>query len=292
MAEPPATSTVPDEVRYQNPNPISLWASSNKVHLRHSDNDVRLPNNDWRDRTVGQARWMVGLDFSNFAHLGNCLANGGFSLPAFVCGNTLRSCGPITENQICRLAIHAHGAPGAVDVDGVLSFSQNGSGADQPNLLNLTTMNRYSRQLDQVFWALGYNARVFFMSCVTASGNDIDQTPWYGSTKGRAGETLLKQLSERWIDKNVTVIAFTTVGYTGSSQLKPGTQGASCYAGMRETTYAENRDPRATYPAPRPYETPEYWNDLSKLPWASEYTPHATIAQRGMILKRGLDGTF
>jgi hypothetical protein len=97
------------------------------------------------------------------------------------------------------------------------------------------------------------------------------------------GDEFLLAVSERWADKEITVIGFRSVLFCGL-QGRKGEAGASCYPGARETHYSNNKVAGAPQ---RYYEKPDAWNDLTALPWASERTPHATMAFRKMILKQG-----
>src|SRR6185437_11881029 len=85
----PGDSTAPaqNNVQSPHPNPINLWAAGIGTPLRFDDNDARLPNQGGGDQTFGQDAWQVGLDFKDFAHLGDLLGGGQFSLPNFVCKN-------------------------------------------------------------------------------------------------------------------------------------------------------------------------------------------------------------
>jgi hypothetical protein len=267
MAEP--EDTVSHPVRYLNPNPIAIWCCGKNAPLRMDDEDARLPNPGGGDQTFGQDRWKVGIDFANFRHLAEMLGGITYELPRFVCGNYLSRCGKIQENQIYRLAIMAHGGGGYVDIDCRFGSAVDGEQPlhQDPRFLNTSTFGKYSYELDLIERSLHERAKVFFMGCRIAAGAE--------------GEDFLKQLSLRWRKKETFVIAITTIGYSGA-QSKPGTYGASCYPGMRDTNYSNHKQPGMPT---RDYEKAEYWNDLTKLPWASEVSPHAKIAFNGVLIK-------
>ncbi|MDI1431328.1 hypothetical protein [Polyangium sorediatum] len=255
-------------------NPIHVWAAGKGAPLRFNDNDARLPDRGGGDKPFGQDNWLVGLDFANFADLGNKLGGGQFQLPSFVCKNLMFACGPIEENQITRLAILAHGAPGGVDIDNTTGWDLKLDVATAPEMLNAGTFSKYAVPLDQILRVLAFRATVFFMCCRTAAD--------------KPGEEFLKAISARWASKEVFVVGYKTILYCGS-QGKKGAFGGSCYPGARETHYGNHKYGNVV----RPYETLSGWNDLVANPWATEITPHATMAWRGRIMKDGaapLDG--
>ncbi|HRI65216.1 MAG TPA: hypothetical protein PK156_13295 [Polyangium sp.] len=252
-------------------NPINVWAAGIGTPLRFADSDARLPEQGGGDRVFGQDNWLIGVDFANFADLANKLGGGQLELPRFACKNWISSCGPIEENQIQRWAILAHGGPGGVDIDNTVGRDMDTSVATDGRMLNASTISKYAVQFDQLMHVLGYRAKVFFMCCLAGAGTE--------------GDEFLKALSLRWEPKEILVVGYKSVLYCGA-QNKKGSAGASCYPGARETHYSNNKQGGA----PRYYETSDGWNNLSVLPWTTEATPHATIAFRGTLLKRGIDG--
>lgn len=251
-------------------NPINVWAAGIGTPLRFADGDARLPEQGGGDRVFGQDNWLLGVDFANFADLANKLGGGQLELPSFACKNWISSCGPIEENQIQRLAILAHGGPGGVDIDNTVGRDMDTSVATDTRMLNASTISKYAAQFDQLMHVLAYRAKVFFMCCLTGAGTE--------------GDEFLKAVSLRWESKEILVVGYKSVLYCGM-QNKKGSAGASCYPGARETHYSNNKQGGG----PRYYETSEGWNNLSVLPWATESTPHATIAFRGILLKQGID---
>jgi hypothetical protein len=150
----PAISATPSDagspaqtnVQVRHPVPVRLWAAGIKTPLRYDNKDARLDEDDrgQGDKPYGQDGWQVGLDYANFEDLGEKLGNGKFILPSFInepsdwlgwhgveklkAGFT--DYGPVEENQIERLAIFAHGAPGGLDIDGTRPCS---TSAPSPN---------------------------------------------------------------------------------------------------------------------------------------------------------------
>jgi hypothetical protein len=255
-------------------NPIHVWAAGSGAPLRFGDNDARLPNQGGGDQPFGQDNWLVSFEFTNFSDLANKLGGKQFDLPSFACDNSWFRCGPIEENQITRLAILAHGAPGGVDIDNKSGWDIKVSVSEDSQMLNAGTIVRYSNQFDQILNVLAYRAKVFFMCCRTGSGKE--------------GDEFLKAVSRRWESKEIFVVGYKSILYSGA-QRKKGAQGVSCYPGVRETHYSNHKE--AGFPT-RYYETPSAWNDLGVLPWATESTPHATVAWRGMIMRNGVEANF
>lgn len=284
----PGDGAVPAQTNVQTRHlvPVRIWAAGIKTPLRFDDKDVRLEEEDRNqgDKTYGQDGWDVGLDFANFEDLGEKLGNKKFILPSFIdeprdwrgehgfkkLKNVFSDYGPIEENQITRLAIFAHGAPGGLDIDGSVGRDMDGAVATDPTMLNVTTIGKYSKQFDQIQKVLAFRAKVFFMCCLTGAET--------------VGDEFLKAVSVRWQDKEITVIGFRSVLYcNGAAQAKKGSSGSSAFPGARETHYSNNK----VVGAPTRYYEGTGWNDLTTLPWASERTPHATQAFKGFILKQG-----
>jgi hypothetical protein len=261
-------------------NPINVWTAGIKTPLRHYDRDARLPDPGLGDKAFGQDGWTVAFEFSNFADLANKLGKGAFSLPPFVCKNYISDCGPIEEFQVVRLAIVAHGAPGAVDVDGIFKSAADADEADKnvpptlnPRLLNILTLKsgKYQKKIDLIRRCLHDRSKVFLMGCRIASGTE--------------GKEFLIALSEQW--PGTEVVAISTIGYQdGAKQSKTGSTGSSSYPGMRDTTYTSHKKPG--FPI-RDYEKLDVWNNLKKLPWVNigpgrPTSPHVTVAFNGFII--------
>ncbi len=256
-------------------NPINVWTGCRNTPLLHHDRDGRLPEPGEGDKPFGQDGWHVAFEFADFKDLANKLGNGAFDLPPFVCKNWILDCGPIEEFQVGRLAISAHGAPGAMDVDGVFSSASDPEGQKNPahkdsRLLNVKTLKsgKYQKEIDLIKRCLHRNSKVFLMGCRIGHS--------------KVGMEFLKALSKKW--PMATLIAITTIGFShGARQQKPDDI-ASAFPGMRDTKYMNHKKPG--FPA-RDYEKLKIWNDLKRLPWVqySPPSPHTVIVQDGLILR-------
>lgn len=255
------------------PRPLRLWTAGAGVPLRFVDNDPRLDKPGQGDTTAGQDNWDVAFEFAKLSDLASSI-DGGFSLPSHSCGNWVFNCGPIEDNQIVKLAIMAHGGPGVVDIDNKIGkdVDSGGNFLTDPGILNVSSIPARKADLDKILKKLGWRATVYLMCCMAA---DAD-----------AGRDLLKALSKAWEKKEIKVVGFRTILYAaGPGQVKKGSQGSSCYAGCRETHYSNGK----TGTTPRPYEGTQ-WASLTELPWASESTPHARMAQKGALLQNAQSG--
>lgn len=267
----PQTAAVPR--RRLHPRPISVWASHTRAHLNFADPDARLPNPGGGDQTFGQDGWNVGFNFSSFRSLASKLSRGQFELPSFICGNRISGCGPIGKFQVHRLAIEAHGAPGIVDIDGVFDSARAADTALQtdPRFLSALTLRsrKYDVEITQIGERLHENSVVFFMGCRIASG------PF--------GEEFLKEMSLRWFGTRIVAIKSIGVSDEGR-QARPFSQGSSSFPGMRDTRFPNHKQPGGPE---RDFERLEVWNDLARLPWASDRSPHASVAFKGVMITDG-----
>jgi hypothetical protein len=258
--------------RRLHPNPLAVWAAGAQTPLRFSDLDGRLPLPNAGDTPNGQDGWPVAFDFGNFADLADKLSGGTFGMPSHVCGNALFSCPPIEPNQVFRLAISVHGAPGVADVDGVFASAAAANTASQADdrFLNVATLKsgKFDDALTKIERCFHDNTIVFLMGCQIAAGIE--------------GDTFLQELSKRW--DGARVAAISTIGVSdGSRQNKLGSQGSSAFPGMRDTRFTNHKLPGMPT---RDFETLAVWNDLKRLPWVSERSPHVKIAFRGVLIKR------
>jgi hypothetical protein len=273
MAQPtvPANLKSPVVAAEHHLNPVHLWAAGINTPLRCLEDDARLEEGERSaDQTYGQNNWQVALEFRNFANLAEQLGGDGFSLPRFARGGSEF----IEEIQIARLGILAHGAPGAVDIDGAAGTNLE-AGATDLTLMNQLTLPRYAADFSKIERVLQPRAKVFFMCCLTGAG--------------AVGEEFLKAVSLLWAEKEIMVFGFRTVLYQSINQKKRDGSG-SCYPGARETHY-DTLKPQGTNMV-RYYETLDAWNNLSVLPWASERSPHNVMAYKGVIVNQGAPGNF
>ncbi len=276
MPDQPTDLKSPLVGEQQGEHRVHVWAAGIKTPLRYSDPDARLDEGERHtDQLYGQSNWHVCFDFSTLANLADMLEGGKFELPSFVCNNLVFGCGPIGESQVVRLAISAHGAPGAMDIDGIGGpvLDTSGPPSQDPQMLNVTTLNtRYLADFKRIEHVLRPRAKVFFMCCLTGEALE--------------GRELLKAISLVWKDKEIMVYGYRSVLYTDPKQKRTGSTGSAHYPGCRETHYSTIRsnDPNQM---PRYYMRNKHWNDLTVLPWAAENTPHAVMAYKGVIIDPG-----
>lgn len=234
--------------------PVAVWASGDGTPHTVAE-DPRLN----KDSAKGQAGWDMGFQFASFSDLSWKLQG---AKPAHLGG------GMIQLHQVSRLAFVAHGAPGVVDVD----QSESGDyGVPIPLASRSLTVNRigvYNSQLDRIGEALRQNSVVYVASCQAADSKE--------------GEELLKMLSKRW--PTTTVVGIRTLATVVSGMHKPLTSPSAIFAGVRDTRHANGIKKPGEI---RDYETTEFRNDLNKLPWLSESSPHTTVARDGNIIRRG-----
>lgn len=257
--------------RRLHPNPLAVWTAGAQTPLRFSDLDGRLEKPNEGDTPSGQDGWPVAFDFGNFADLADKLTGGTFNMPSHVCGNILFSCPPIQPNQVFRLAITVHGAPGVADVDGVFASAAAANTASQTDdrFLNVATLKsgKFDDALTKIETCFHDNTIVFLMGCRIAAGLE--------------GEQFLEALSRRW--DGARVAAISTIGFQdGARQAKLGQAGSSSFPGMRDTQFTNHKVPGGPT---RDFETLPVWNNLKRLPWVSERSPHVKVAFRGVVIQ-------
>ncbi|HEY3743010.1 MAG TPA: DUF4347 domain-containing protein [Bryobacteraceae bacterium] len=170
----------------------------------------------------GQGGWEIGLMFETFSDLATKLK--------------------ALQENITRLAINLHGAPGVIDA------LSDGSGMDFAKL-----WARFSNELTSINQKLSAGAIVLIMGCNVALGKE--------------GDNFLTQLSDKAF-RGHKVVGFTTIGET----MRQYRRGESCSeAGMRDSPYGSPSENQPTVQAEREKE-------VLTLPWASESSPHAKIA--------------
>ncbi len=205
--------------------------------------------------TAGQGGWDVGIHFNGLSDLADKLSRMPVGLPAPVCGNWYQNCPPIARGQVTRLAINAHGLPGQLYVSGV-----NG------RALTADNAGAFHADLHAIGLATSETAMILLMGCMAG--------------KGEAGTLLLRALQGVWPGR--TIVAFSTVGYSHAGGMYRS--GAQCTEpGMRDTL-----SPDPSLSTRQSYETyGPIWNDLKKLPWASETSPGAKVIKDGQIVRGG-----
>ncbi len=237
----------------------TVWASHTSV-LPVCD-DAALRDKAWVRSKLkypggehyGQAGWEFGLKFSGLSDLATQL-EAGLSVPASYCGNWWENC-PIAfkGGMIDRLAINAHGIEGELQI--------NGPGSPGITADNFAT---YKSQLDRITPLLARNATVLLMGCLAG--------------KGEAGTNLLVKLSRVWFVRRV--VGFTTIGYRAPGPMKLAGGDGCVMPGMRDTD-----EQSAWNEAAMDRYFKADWHNLSKLPWASEKSPHAKVAECLFISK-------
>lgn len=206
----------------------------------------------------GQAGWDMGIRFKNLSDLANKLNYSPASTPKHVCGNWVWSCPPIKKGQVTRLAIHVHGLPGKVFF----------SGQNRESLaLTADNIRGFHKDLSAIGRCTAQSATILIVGCLAGQGAD--------------GTRLIKRLSGVWPGRQV--VAFTTIGYVaGANQLRPGE--ACTEPGMRDTKETS----RFLSWQQQQKHIGRAWNDLTRLPWASEKSPNAKVVRNGVVLKQPL----
>ena len=231
---------------------INVWANCIDTPGRVCE-DARLssPSPRWpgQDRNVtstdqlyGQAGWDRGIIFRDIGDLATKIEK--FQL-----------------FEIKRLAIHAHGGPGAVFING--SYNQDSQ------LTARSVANNHQSFLRRIGMRTpeigprtrgtgGKKAVILFVGCKAAVGE--------------SGTQLLLALSRLW--QNRMVVAFGSLGYVAGGETRR--RGEQCSEpGMRDTGKMN------------PGEAEDdigMWSDLKKWPWASESSPSAKVALNDRII--------
>jgi hypothetical protein len=122
--------------------------------------------------------------------------------------------------------------------------------------------------LQRIHAATAPEATIFLMGCIAGQ-----------TTKGTE---LLKALSQLyWPDRRI--VAFTTTGYqAGNRMLRPGGNEICMESGMRDTQDINQSAPGSQASLDRINQ----WNDLNMMPWASDTSPGAKIAENGQIIRQ------
>ncbi|HJQ68513.1 MAG TPA: DUF4347 domain-containing protein [Blastocatellia bacterium] len=206
----------------------------------------------------GQSGWDMGIIFATLPNLAIQLAVN--PTPSHVCDNLFLDCPPIARGQLSRLAIVAHGTPGSLEVNrrgrAPLSVQEIRGGLIDATLSGIEEL-------------LSSDAVVLLMGC--------------NAGKGPLGAELLIELSKRWPGRKVA--AFTKVMTHGFRRGRAGQQCSE--AGYRDTDFETEcpLDARTTECEFARYGND--WDNLNKLPWGSELSPHSKIAKDGVIIKSG-----
>jgi hypothetical protein len=238
--------------------PIAVWAENigapgspcEDARLRENGSlfGGSLSKRTFPDGTKqGQAGWDRGI---NFNHLGNLVTQ-----------LTITPT-PAQPGQVFRLAICAHGAPGEFEIDG--------RGKKTLNAKRIKTIKPLRNLLKEIGTVLSDDAVVLLMGCSAGAGP--------------LGSDLLIELSKIW--PNRKVVGFTRVMTFGWGRKRLGEQ-------CSEPGYRDTNDTTECPGTTTQRETCEIrrygkdWDDLTKLPWGSESSPHAKVARNGRILVKG-----
>jgi len=199
----------------------------------------------------GQAGWQMAVKFANARDLANQLM-AGLKTPAFFCGNWVRDCDPIQRGEIKRLAILAHGLMGEVLINGPDKLP-----------LNVKNISDFHDDLSNIGLFTDKGSTILFMGCLAA--------------QGPRGTELLQAVSGIWPGRNI--VGFTTLGYRHPGAM--ARSGGACEeVGMRDTDSITSMLPGQSLK-----EFDPYWSDFSKLPWASETSPHAKVVLNGVVVR-------
>jgi len=237
---------------------VNIWANSPDVKARvHSD--ARLHSRDEPEKaldfnhagagfvklnnTWGQAGWDKGLNFSSSENLLQQLEK-------------LKAEGRI--KGVFRLAIHAHGLPGQVYMDG----------QDKDPITGRDFQSK----------ALFKRLKPFFPS-------HGGQLVFMGCNAGQGAPGFLEQVSLAL--PNVEIVAFETVGYVEAGAMtRKGQSGNETEPGMRITDFTENVFPTTPeiFRARKKFYD-DNWSNLSVLPWATRHSKHAVVAINGRVIK-------
>ena len=166
------------------------------------------------------------------------------------------------QKLIRKMAINAHGYPGEFYINSKKGTPLKGDNVTAVHNIDLTTVRQW----------LTPNATLLLVGCLAG--------------KGLGGTALVEKLSD--FLKGRTVVAFSTVGYIGSLQIRNAAsrdwdQGVCTEPGARYTDEFINSGSEQE-------EIDRYfkngkWENLSALPWASENSPHAKLAMNGKVIR-------
>lgn len=199
----------------------------------------------------GQAGWDVGMHFTSLDDLVNKIET--TELPDYLKDND--SDKYLGDYHIQRLAIHAHGLPGKVFVNGV---------KNTPLTADNYFQAPFKDPLEKLKKHLTDYCPILFMGCQAGAGSE--------------GTRFLKEMSLA-LGPHRPVVAFVTLGFVFPEQ-KRGGAGIECEPGMRDTMNSSEcgGDEKCQW---RNYG--QFYKDMSKLPWASEKSPRARVATNGLI---------
>ncbi len=168
----------------------------------------------------------------------------------------------ITERMkgslIKKLAINAHGFPGEVAVNGT-----DETGLAIPTAMTARNLSAFKSVLDFLDRVMTPDGTLLFQSCIA------------GQQSG--GTDLVVALSKELGGR--TIVAFTSIGFSSPAKQRRGDE-ACREPGVRDTPYfGSSSDEYGRY------HKNGLWDDLSKMPWQTETSPHAKVAKNGAITR-------
>lgn len=261
--------------------PLAVWADAVDVPTRVCA-DARLggatsqPANP-DGQLNGQGGWDIGLRFANLTDLAAQLEQLLVTLPSYMCTDSSFNwswppkwtCPAV--GKVTRLAINAHGEPGRLYAGGTPDSNLTEDPRAERQAISVKNLPSMVVDLQRIHDATAPEATIFLMGCVA------------GQTT--AGTELLKALSQLyWPDRRV--VGFTTTGYqAGNRMLRPGNE-ICMEPGMRDTLDINQSAPASQASLDRI----DLWNDLNMMPWASDTSPGAKIAENGQIIRQATIG--
>jgi hypothetical protein len=268
--------------------PLAVWAARPELlaqicvnaRLGGAPSHPANPNG----QTNGQGGWDIGLNFASLNDLATQLEQlVRVNLPPHMCVQppvgwmSWLSCqGQAqlcpTVGQLTQLAINAHGLPGRVYLGGKPAEDQVVDPKAEGQALSVQNLNSMAADLIRIYNATAPNSTIFLMSCLAGRGPE--------------GTELLKALSQLyWPDRRI--VAFTTVGYQARSRMWRDNEDCP-EPGMRDTKDIYQSAPGSQAELDRIND----WNNLNDvafepgMPWASDTSPGAKIAQNGQIIRQ------
>jgi hypothetical protein len=203
------------------------------------------------DTTTGQAGWDIGIMY------GSGQAN------SVVPGKIKEKCNGFL---LRRVGLSAHGDPGLFAINGV---DEKMNPIDPPMKADDSLMGTFGNLLRFLNNVMIDDGILLLHGCSAGSRDN--------------GSRLLMQLSNALRPRKV--VAFKTVGFQSVEKQRRGAD--QCREpGARDTPYYGNASGDEQY---NRYFKDGQWDDLKALPWQSETSPHAKIAQNGVIIQGNED---
>jgi hypothetical protein len=176
-------------------------------------------------------------------------------------------CGP--GGQVTRLAINAHGTPGTLWTGGEPDENVGRDPAKEALAISVRNLPKIAADLKRIYLATAVNSTIFLMGC-NAGYTD-------------AGVDLLEALAKVWPQRKI--VAFRGVGLQGAEMYR---ERRNCTEpGMRDTQYPQ---PTARGSVQEPFGT--LWNDLKRMPWASETSGSAIWIENGQVKNNVMEPPF